>query len=292
MFVLFPMRTYAFIDRSAKLCELINTDDGDRPQLVHPQDLIRRPSGMVRFATRLGLAEGDKSVLEAVEKAYRFITHCYRPGAQVILWVSTSSDRKWETDLYAQAAEILAQHLRSCSMTVPAQQISFTLILGTGGTVLVAESQSIWPPSCDEIQSMGTWSDWLKSRLPPGIQHIVCYSYDGNFCSCSISYDLDGGVVSRELRFSSNDCEFELQRDATKHVLYYRQDMLPEWDEHQPVWTCVLNPSSHQPQDALASESTKPAGMYHYEVQRYQNLPGVDGDGSMLVWKSCRKAPN
>ncbi|CAE7207104.1 unnamed protein product [Rhizoctonia solani] len=103
------MRTSAFGDGLAKDPGLIEIDDGDRPQLVHRQDWIEQPSRLVRFATRLGLAKGDKPMLEAVEKAYGFIARNYASGDQVILCVWTSD--KWETDRYAKALEILARHL-------------------------------------------------------------------------------------------------------------------------------------------------------------------------------------
>ncbi|CAE7146826.1 unnamed protein product [Rhizoctonia solani] len=105
------MRTSAFGDDLNKIYDLIKTDDGDRPQLVHKQNRIRRPSRLVRFATRLGLAKGDKPVLEAVEKAYEFISRNYASGDQVILCVSTYYNTKWETDPEAKAIEILARHL-------------------------------------------------------------------------------------------------------------------------------------------------------------------------------------
>ncbi|KDN34825.1 hypothetical protein RSAG8_12123, partial [Rhizoctonia solani AG-8 WAC10335] len=37
---------------------MIETDKGDRPQLVHHQYSIHRPSRLVRFATCLGLTNG------------------------------------------------------------------------------------------------------------------------------------------------------------------------------------------------------------------------------------------
>ena len=79
---------------------LIVTEKGDRPQLVHRQPTIERPSGLVRFATRLGLMNGtfcrqnyiqliqcrvgNKPLMDAVKKAYTFVSRNYRPGDQVM----------------------------------------------------------------------------------------------------------------------------------------------------------------------------------------------------------------
>ncbi|CAE7206725.1 unnamed protein product [Rhizoctonia solani] len=282
-FVLFPMRASAFGDDSPKNYDLIKTDDGDRPQLVHYQYYIGRPSRLVRFATRLELAKGDQPVLEAVEKAYEFIAGNYASGDQVILCVWTYYDNRWETSRYAKALEILARHLHDGTIPAkladahPGNEEDMT------GSQIPIHAVVASPPYLSEIQSMCTWSDWLKSRLPLGIRHIACYSDYGDFRSCSTTYDLDGEIISRELRFSSYDGRFQSRRDATKHVLYYKQDWLPKWDKHQLVWTRVLHPSSHQAQDASASESMKPAGMHHHEVQRYQGLLGAHGHGG-LCW--------
>ncbi|CAE7107423.1 unnamed protein product [Rhizoctonia solani] len=292
----FLMRISAFAigDDSAKADSWIKTNDGDRPQLVHTlnQNRIKQPSRVVRFARRLGLTKGDKPVFEAVDKAHRFITRNYAPGDQLILCVSTND--KWETDRSAKVLDVLARHLHDG--TIPAKLANAQP--GNGGDITGRQipiyGVVVYPSLLDEIHSITTWSDWLKSRFPPGIQHIVCYSYDDGFHSCSTTYDLDSGMTSRELRFSNNDRRYELQIDATKHILYYEQDMLPEWDEHQPVWTRAINPSSHRAQVVLPLESIQPAGMHHHEVKWYHDLPGLWGNGTLdvLVWKSCQKEPN
>ncbi|CAE7206788.1 unnamed protein product [Rhizoctonia solani] len=56
------------------------------------------------------------------------------------------------------------------------------------------------------------------------------------------------------------------QLDTTKHVLYYKQDRLPKWGKHPPVWMHILDSSSRKAQDILPLESTRPAGMYHHEL--------------------------
>ncbi|CAE7231056.1 unnamed protein product [Rhizoctonia solani] len=97
------------VDFGNCLYDLIQNDSGDHPQLVHREGLIETSSRLIRFATLLGLAKGDKSLLEAVERAHIFITSNYLPGDQVILAVWTYFDH--DTDCYAKATQILARHL-------------------------------------------------------------------------------------------------------------------------------------------------------------------------------------
>ncbi|CAE7141950.1 unnamed protein product [Rhizoctonia solani] len=212
-------------------------------------------------------------------EAYRFLLNKYVPGDQVILYLSMYADGTWGTDPYAKFEGINQGN-------VPTIQPGNEEHINTDQIpiyAVVARSSPV-----DKIQSMSTWNDWLKSGSPPGIQHMVCFDYEHGFRSCHTTYDLDGTVLSRELRFSSDDLDCELLMDATKHVLYYRQHLLPEWDKYQPTWTCVLN-SSHKAPDILCLESVQPAGMHYHELLRYEGLPGLKGDGSMLVWRSRRK---
>ncbi|CAE6471553.1 unnamed protein product [Rhizoctonia solani] len=54
----------------------------------------------------------------------------------------------------------------------------------------------------DDGKSIATWSDGLKSRLPPGIGHTVCCGYNDGFYSCSTTFDSGGAIISRETNFS------------------------------------------------------------------------------------------
>ncbi|CAE7216356.1 unnamed protein product, partial [Rhizoctonia solani] len=140
---------------------------------------------------------GDKPMLKAVEEAYEFIARNYASGDQVILCVHSSD--KWVTDPRGNALESLARHLYDGTSPAkladahPGNRGNMT------GSRIPIYGVVVWASHQDVIQSMCTWSDWLKSRLPPGIQHIVCYSYIGSFCSCSTTYALDGGMISREV---------------------------------------------------------------------------------------------
>ncbi|CAE6479194.1 unnamed protein product [Rhizoctonia solani] len=202
-----------------KTITLVNTDDGDRPQLVH-HHYIKQPqaSRLVRFAALLGLAKEDKPLIEAAELAYEFITRNYAEGDQVILYASARY--KWETDPYAKAAEVLARHLHD--RTSPAKLADAHP--GNGGDLNGSRIPIYAVVACpsyrDEIQSMSTWSDWLRPRFPP-VQHMVCFGDAGDFRSCSTMYDMDGALISEELRFSSNVSKWELWNVSYFFNCYY-----------------------------------------------------------------------
>ncbi|CAE7179937.1 unnamed protein product [Rhizoctonia solani] len=196
MFALPSVPIVSLVDNAAKYGYLIQPKGGDRPRLVHRQGQIERPSGFVRFAARLGLANGDKPVLKAVENAHRFIISNYAPGDQVTLVVDTHA--KWETDYEAKALEMLAWHVYNA--TIPGDRSKAQL--GTGGNSgrIPIYAVVAWVPS-DEKQSLSSWSDGWKSRLPPGIEHIICWD-DYPFRSCSSRFDQDGTLTSREVYMS------------------------------------------------------------------------------------------
>ncbi|EUC55064.1 hypothetical protein RSOL_087100, partial [Rhizoctonia solani AG-3 Rhs1AP] len=87
-----------------------------------------------------------------------------------------------------------------------------------------------------------------------------------------------------------DDRGYELRPHCTKHVIYYDEDKIPKWGDHEPVWTRKLESSPSDVQSGLPLEATRPFGMYVHELRKYQGLPGHDGDVSMLVWKSYRSA--
>ncbi|CAE7189260.1 unnamed protein product [Rhizoctonia solani] len=282
MFVLPSVSIFSLADDAAKPDYLIEPNGGDRPQLVHRQDHIDQPSRFVRFATRLGLTNGDKPVLEAVEKAHRFITSNYKPGDQITLVVIAYA--KWEMDPHAKAIDMLAWNLYNG--TSPSDRSKARP--GTGGNSgqipIYAVGAWVYP---EEKQSLSSWIDGWKLRLPPGIEHIICWDADP-FRSCSSTFDQDGILTSRELRFSYNGDYLKFCRDLTKHVLYHKQDQLPKWDEHPPVWTHVLGSSSRKAQEILPLNSVRPAGMYHHELRSYQGLPAQYGNVYMVVWKATQ----
>ncbi|CAE7206734.1 unnamed protein product [Rhizoctonia solani] len=245
------------------LADLVETNSGDRPQLVHRQKYIYPPSRSARLATRIGLANGDKPILKAVERAHRFLACNYVPGNQVILAVSTSAE--WEADLNIKAMQILARHMHDG--TSPGN--------GEDGRRIPIYGVVAWKHAFGDRQSIITWSDELRSKLPPGISHMICWNPYGDFHSCSTTFDHDGAIASRELRFSKYNNSFELRTDVTKHILYYEQNGIPQWDEYQPVWTHVTSSCSREARDILPSEPIRPAGMYHHEIRKYRRLPGL-----------------
>ncbi|EUC56759.1 hypothetical protein RSOL_194980, partial [Rhizoctonia solani AG-3 Rhs1AP] len=259
---------------------MIKTDDGDRPQLVHRQKYIEKPSRLIQFATRLGLTKGDKPMMDAVQKAYA--QDGLADVELVSLLVCSYNGR------HLDAAEMLAKHLHNGIRP---------------GDLLRVQSKNAGdvPPGripihCVAVNGLGESSsvsernDELKSRFPAGIEHIICWDYWNAVRSCDTRYDAEGSIISREICTSRDDRDYELMRHCTKHVIYYDEDWIPKWDDHEPVWTHKLDSSPSDLQGGLPLEATRPFGMYVHELRKYQGLPGVEGDGFMLMWKSYRSA--
>ncbi|KEP48339.1 hypothetical protein V565_127150, partial [Rhizoctonia solani 123E] len=230
---------------------MIQTDDDERPQLVHYQEYIEKPSLLIRFATRLGLTKEDKPMMGAVGKAYAFVSGNYRQGDQVILLVHSYFDR------HMDAAEMLAKHLHdgtrpSYLLRVQSKNVGEAPErIPIHGVVAHVHGKTI---------SIFEWNDKLKSRFPPGIQHIVCWGYECEFQSCATKCDADGSTISREICVSGHDDPYGLWEYCTKHVIYYNKYMIPQWDYHKPVWTHKLDSSSSNTQGGFPLEATKPSG--------------------------------
>ncbi|CAE6380637.1 unnamed protein product [Rhizoctonia solani] len=285
--------------------DMVLTNDGDRSQLVHAQYDIKQPSRLVRFATRFRLTTEDQPMMDVVEKAHAFVTGNYGQGDQVTLYVDRNSDR------FLDAAEMLAKHLYNGTRPgdplkvqpnnggkVRLKQIPIQWVMPLLNYLLKQKLIMMLELRCGpwyvqrlgEKSSVSERNDELKSRFPPGIEHIICWGDGNGFRSCATKYDADGGMISREMCISRGDSYNELRRYCTKHVIYYYEARIPKWDNDEPVWTHKLDSSPADVQAALPFEVTKPLGMYLHELRKYQHLPGVRGDGSTLVWKSYRSA--
>ncbi|EUC56736.1 hypothetical protein RSOL_191950, partial [Rhizoctonia solani AG-3 Rhs1AP] len=257
---------------------MIRTDTGDRPQLVYYQDCVEKPSRLIRFATRLGLK--DKPMMDAVEKAYAFVSGNYRQGDQVTLLVYSYFDRLLD------AAEMLAKHLHDGTRPGGLSRVQSKNV----GDVPPGRI----PIHCVAVSGLGGRSvsernDELKSMFPPGIEHIICWGYVNGTRTCATRYDADGSTISREIYISENG-GYGQWMHCTKNVIYYNEYQIPKWDDQEPVWTHKLDSSPSDVQGSLPLEATKPFGMYVHELRKYQGLPGREGDVSMLVWKSYRSA--
>ncbi|KEP45289.1 hypothetical protein V565_291830, partial [Rhizoctonia solani 123E] len=187
---------------------MIRTGDGDRPQLVHWQGWIEKPSRLIRFATRLGMTKEDKPMMDAVERAYAFVTGNYRQGDQVTPLVVLLRDRQLD------AAEMLAKHLHGGIRPGDLSRVHFKNV----GDVLPGRI----PIHCVAVYGLGEkssaseWNDELKSRFPAGIEHIVCWSYWEGHRSCATRYDADGKMfgltfTQSKICISRDDRGYELR---------------------------------------------------------------------------------
>ncbi|CAE6542918.1 unnamed protein product [Rhizoctonia solani] len=234
---------------------------------------------MVRFAARLGLTKGNKSMMNAVESAYSFVSRNYKPGDQVILYVRSYAV---DSDLNLKAAETLAKHLHDG--TRPGDRPESHPSSGhheSPGKILI---HGVVIQVFHGTRQIREVNDEPKSRFPPGIEHIVCFTHADDR-SCATRFDKTGGIVSREICISSSNY-WNLEIYCAKHVIYYEEDKIPKWDKGDPVWTQELDSSPGGASDGLGLELTKPVGMYRHELRKYSRYKGANE--FILVWKSYR----
>ncbi|CAE6463332.1 unnamed protein product [Rhizoctonia solani] len=274
---------------------MIEDDKGDRQQLVYEQRILcppppPRPSRLERLLMRLGrkpppskASENVKqSNAQAIADAHGFVSRNYRSGDQVIL----RTDRNIKEECVIEAMEILARHLHNGTTPgQPSEAQPGRDENAPGRLIPIYAVAALWWNGPTE--SVSVTNDGLKSRFPPGIQHIICYqrSYP-EARSCSTEFDLDGGVISREISmYDTAGLTYDTQNwHTTKHIIYHIPDRIPDWHTQKPVWTKELD-SSPSGIPGNSPSSTLPAGMYRHELRRYQGGP----EGSdRLVWKSFR----
>ncbi|CUA71010.1 hypothetical protein RSOLAG22IIIB_09297 [Rhizoctonia solani] len=236
---------------------------------------------MVRFAARLGLTKGNTSMMDAVESAYSFVSGNYKPGDQVILYVCSDAI---DSDPHLKAAETLAKHLHDGTRPGdgPESHSSSGHHESSGKIPIHGVVVEVDP----ETRQMCETNDELKSRFPPGIEHIICHTYDGRDRSCATRFDMTGGIIWREMCISP-DRGWYLSIQCAKHVINYEERYITSWDKRDPVWTQELDSSPGSAQDGLDLGSTKPVGMYRHELRKYDHYRS----GKymfMLVWKSYR----
>ncbi|CUA67934.1 hypothetical protein RSOLAG22IIIB_07619 [Rhizoctonia solani] len=278
---------------------LTTLNEGSRQQLVHKTPWIEKPSLMVRFAARLGLTKGNKSMMNAVESAYSFVSGNYEPGDQV-MFVATSwwehdlanvvlaslyvDLRLFGSDLDLKAAETLAKHLHDG--TRPGDRPESHPSSGHHESPGKIPIHGVVVEAYRETRQMCEVNDELKSRFPPGIEHIICWTSAVSGRSCATRFDMTGGIVWREI-YISPDGGWYLWIHCTKHVIYWQEDEIPAWDKDDPVWTQELDSSLGGAQDGLSLGLTKPVGMYRHELRKYRRLIKWKYV-FMLVWKSYR----
>ncbi|CAE7182749.1 unnamed protein product [Rhizoctonia solani] len=209
---------------------------------------------------------------------------------RAIMWSSLiiSGQPAIDRDPRLKAAEVLARHLhngtrpgdsnaRSGKDTyTPARKISVHCVAIEG-----------WI----EIKNMSVWNDELKARFPPGTEHIICGTFhDKNYRSCSSAFDLTGNLVSREL-YITQDTYWAMWIYSTRHVAYFTDDDIPQWDKLGPAWTQTLSSHPSGVHD-INSSSVRPAGMHNHSLRMYKDLPWRGESFSMFVWKSSHGGDN
>ncbi|CAE6421895.1 unnamed protein product, partial [Rhizoctonia solani] len=284
---------------------MIQTDRHNPLQLVSrhyiPQFKLDEPSLLDRLAAQLRLNKGNKQPVDkAVAEGYDFVSRNYIPGDQVVLVARPRY--KEDPDLYVEAAETLARQLHNgtgpsdCSNLKPINggeaETKRIPIHGVAVIGMYSVSQSerikVWfqtqlASSESKVDSMSEWSDELKSRFPLGTEHIICNKWeDGKEHACWTRFGPDGGIISRQIFLCTDSLGWDMWIHCTKHVIYYKEDWIPEWDKHEPVWTREPSSSPSGSGDTIMAEGMKPEGMHRHELRKYEDLPGAI---SLLVWK-------
>ncbi|KDN39966.1 hypothetical protein RSAG8_08415, partial [Rhizoctonia solani AG-8 WAC10335] len=203
----------------SQLSDVIRTNRGNRPQLVHRQPSIKMPSRLVQFATRLRLMNGNKPLMDAVAETYAFVSDNYRQGDQVILLVKPFVPIDSILDL--NAAEMLAKHLHNGTRPKDLSHVQ-----PSDGRVppVRIPIHGVAVEVLGRVEGIAELNDELKSRFPPGIEHIICWRYGGGYQSCATRYDVGGGMISREICIAWGDPHYEFWSNSTKHIHQFQYD--------------------------------------------------------------------
>ncbi|KAJ1302322.1 hypothetical protein OPQ81_001138 [Rhizoctonia solani] len=186
-------------------------DEGDYPQLIHQQKISRhspKPNAKISRLKRLLMSfrvkptpvnvPGKLKPLgdEAIVEAHGFVSRNYRVGDQIILL----ADQGNSGDHLVKAMESLATHLYKGTRPIePSQiQLDYEENVLEQGLCIYAIAVELG----HAVESVSLLNNQLKSRFPPGIEHIKCQTSSiGGSWSCSTIFDPNGGIISREICF-------------------------------------------------------------------------------------------
>ncbi|CAE6469003.1 unnamed protein product, partial [Rhizoctonia solani] len=152
-------------------------------------------------------------------------------------------------DRYLDAAEMLAKYLHDGTRPGDLSRVQFKNVGNVPPGQIPIHCVVVGSPGGKSSVSEG--NDELKSRFPPGIEHIICWGNWDVFRSCATRYDADGSMISREICISRNNDDSALRMHCIKHVIYYKEVRIPKWDDHEPVWTHKLDSSPSDVQGGL-----------------------------------------
>ncbi|CAE6417275.1 unnamed protein product [Rhizoctonia solani] len=208
---------------------MIQDDEGDRPQLVHTDQIHHPPSPpsppdpslLDRLLMLLGRtllpSKASENVKEendpAIADAHRFVTRNYRSGDQVMFVTGHSLEvslglisifslltyQFWTADHVMKAMEILAQHLHNG--TTPGEPYNPLPGAGNCAPGRRIPIYAVAAISCNgSTERICETNDELKSIFPPGIEQIISYDWSHSESrSCSTVFNLEGGIISREV---------------------------------------------------------------------------------------------
>ncbi|KAJ1302229.1 hypothetical protein OPQ81_001051 [Rhizoctonia solani] len=263
---------------SSYLDDMIGGGGNNHLQLVHKQR-FRHPPLLDQLLIRFRLKSRSTYMLSAVEEAHKFLTRNYQPGDQLIgilLLAQRSSFR-----VIGSSSKESRRMGREGEMDISGQPIPiYAVILNALMSV-------------DSISSLNIQ---MQSRFPPGVEYIISHGGNsGEYASCSIRCDSAGAIVSKEICLYNNAyTSWPTFAYATRDVIYYGPQWIPNWDELEPVWIHVLNSTGSDTERMLPLQTVLPVGMYLHELRKYERVPHEWPHGSgrpldMLIWRSSRR---
>ncbi|CAE6447006.1 unnamed protein product [Rhizoctonia solani] len=179
---------------------MIQTDQDDRPQLVHKLNFshIRTPPFLGRLAILLKLKKGNQRLIQGDD--VMFVLYPLRDQGSNNMTVTSlylTGQPAIEVDPRLKAAEILARHLHNGTRPSDSNEKPRDGIHSPIKRVPVhCISIEGWVP----IESITKWSDGLRARFPLGTENIICGTYyDKTYRSCSTIFDSLGNMISREV---------------------------------------------------------------------------------------------
>ncbi|KAJ1302228.1 hypothetical protein OPQ81_001051 [Rhizoctonia solani] len=287
---------------SSYLDDMIGGGGNNHLQLVHKQR-FRHPPLLDQLLIRFRLKSRSTYMLSAVEEAHKFLTRNYQPGDQVILLAYCYSPKEAPFESLAVLARNLAGRITPPQpwyrRTKPTRTIEPSRMGREGEMDISGQPIPIYAVILNALMSVDSISSLniqMQSRFPPGVEYIISHGGNsGEYASCSIRCDSAGAIVSKEICLYNNAyTSWPTFAYATRDVIYYGPQWIPNWDELEPVWIHVLNSTGSDTERMLPLQTVLPVGMYLHELRKYERVPHEWPHGSgrpldMLIWRSSRR---
>lgn len=286
---------------------VVDGNIGSREQQFH-REIVRpdseptsdKSSVLGRLGHRLGLPSAKQvtspEVFMAVERAYEFVMSQYKLGDQVVLVAESWSQREQLIDALELLSLCLTTGTRPAQAQLPLNaewEMMGNECIPVRGVVAGSEFSHEHPIVA---------SNQLVSRFPASIEHIIWAGSppsNDSTCTCSTIRSSTGQITSKEACFYPELIAMTHPLiHASKHLIHYKADSIPNWDQHPPTWKRAYTANSKQPPQGFQDwmprwsfedrepDQLEPMGMNHHQLELYAGVCTHNGHCSCLVWKS------